>query len=221
MVAAAPARSWAAARSRMVSGPIRGRSPLITITVRSAVANSGAAAFTASAVPRGSGWMASVMATRAARPPPSAPVPPTSATSAGSSRRPGPSTTTILAAPASRAALTDQPIIGRPHSGCSSFGTAERIRVPSLAARITTTGALTGVIVGESSRRLLLPRGGTLPFVGAEPFPHGVVGDAVLAADGDHGHRGDVSLKLLVRGPRDLARCRAGLAVAVGVPDPT
>ena len=65
----------------------------------------------------------------------------------GSSSRPGPSTTTTFAAPASPAAATAQPIIGRPQIGCSSLGVSERIRVPSPAARITTTGSLTLQIV--------------------------------------------------------------------------
>ena len=41
------------------------------------------------------------------------------------------------------AAATGHAIIGSPHSGCSSFGVAERIRAPCPAARITTTGAVT------------------------------------------------------------------------------
>ncbi len=85
------------------------------------------AALTASAVPRGSCCTATV----------------TWPSSNASSGRSGPSTTTTLLAPASRAAATGQAIIARPHTSWSSFGVAERIRVPCPAARITTTGAVT------------------------------------------------------------------------------
>jgi hypothetical protein len=105
---------------------IRVASPLSTITVAPGP-NSDAAALTASAVPRARGWIANV----------------TRPSSDPSSRRSGPSTTTIFSAPASRAAATGQAIIGRPQSRCSSFGVAERMRVPSPAARITTTGLTT------------------------------------------------------------------------------
>ena len=44
-------------------------------------------------------------------------------------------------APASRAACTGHAISGRPQSGCRTLGTAERMRVPSPAARITTVGS--------------------------------------------------------------------------------
>jgi hypothetical protein len=54
-----------------------------------------------------------------------------------------------LLAPAARAAATGQAIIARPHTSWSSFGVAERIRVPCPAARITTTGAATAKIVGD------------------------------------------------------------------------
>ena len=82
-------------------------------------------------------------------PPGSPPRRPRAARSA--SARFGPSTTTIRPAPASRAAAIGHSIIGRPHSGCSTFGTAERIRVPSPAARISTVGAGTrGIVVSAS-----------------------------------------------------------------------
>ena len=87
-----------------------------------------AAERTASPVPLGSSWIATS----------------TSSGSASASARFGPSTTTIRPAPASRAAAIGHSIIVRPHSGCSTFGTAERIRVPSPAARIRTVGAVTG-----------------------------------------------------------------------------
>ena len=43
--------------------------------------------------------------------------------------------------PASRAASSGHRIIGRPQIGCRTLGSAERIRVPSPAARMTTVGA--------------------------------------------------------------------------------
>ena len=46
-------------------------------------------------------------------------------------------------APASRAAATGQPTSGRPQRSCTSFGLADRIRVPRPAARITTVPRLT------------------------------------------------------------------------------
>ena len=53
----------------------------------------------------------------------------------------GLSTTTTRSAPAARAASSGQRIIGRPQIGCRTLGSAERIRVPSPAARMTTVGA--------------------------------------------------------------------------------
>ena len=64
-----------------------------------------------------------------------------------SSRRLGLSTTTTLPAPASSAAVTGQRISGRPQSGCRTLGVAERMRVPSPAAMMTTVGADTARIV--------------------------------------------------------------------------
>ena len=46
-------------------------------------------------------------------------------------------------APAARAARIGQATIGRPQTGCSIFGSEERIRVPSPAARTRTRGELT------------------------------------------------------------------------------
>ncbi len=63
--------------------------------------------------------------------------------SAGERSRSGETITETLPAPASRAAMTGQAIIGRPQIGCSTFGTDERIRVPSPAAMISTVGPLT------------------------------------------------------------------------------
>ena len=50
----------------------------------------------------------------------------------------GETITATLPAPASRAASTGQATIGRPHTGCRTFGSDERIRVPSPAAMIRT-----------------------------------------------------------------------------------
>ena len=50
-------------------------------------------------------------------------------------------------APASSAAATGHRISGRPHSGCRTLGSLERMRVPSPAARMTTVGADTARIV--------------------------------------------------------------------------
>ena len=58
----------------------------------------------------------------------------------GSSARAGESTTTTRPAPAASAARTGHSPIGCPHSSCSTFGVAERMRVPWPAARITTVG---------------------------------------------------------------------------------
>ncbi len=46
-------------------------------------------------------------------------------------------------APASRAARIGQATIGRPQTGCSIFGSEERMRVPSPAAMTRTRGELT------------------------------------------------------------------------------
>ena len=55
-------------------------------------------------------------------------------------------------APASRADRIGQAIIGRPQIGCRTFGTDERIRVPSPAAMIRTVGPLTCGIVERRGR---------------------------------------------------------------------
>ena len=67
--------------------------------------------------------------------------------SAAERSRSGETITQTRAAPASLAASTVQAIIGRPQIGCSTFGTDERIRVPSPAAMINTVGPLTFGIV--------------------------------------------------------------------------
>ena len=46
-------------------------------------------------------------------------------------------------APASRAASTGHSSSGRPQSGCSTFGSCERMRVPRPAAMISTEGIFT------------------------------------------------------------------------------
>ena len=51
--------------------------------------------------------------------------------------------TATLPAPAARAARIGQATIGRPQTRCSIFGSEERIRVPSPAARTRTRGELT------------------------------------------------------------------------------
>ena len=89
------------------------------------------AAATASPVPLGSSWTATT----------------TPSGSRSSSRRFGLSTTTTFPAPASSAAATGHRISGRPQSGCRTFGSAERMRVPSPAAMMTTVGADTARIV--------------------------------------------------------------------------
>ena len=107
-----------------------GWSPFSTTTVSESRMTSSAARI-APAVPSDSGWMTvSVPSGRAA---------PRS--------WPGETITHTRPAPASRAARTGQAIIGRPHTGCSTFGTDERIRVPSPAAMIRTVGPLTYGIV--------------------------------------------------------------------------
>src|SRR4051794_22904999 len=87
----------------------------------------GAAAATASPVPRASCWTA--RSTPSGRTPASA--------------RSGPPTTTTRSAPAARAAATGQRTSGRPHTGWSTLGVSERMRVPCPAAMITTVGPAT------------------------------------------------------------------------------
>jgi hypothetical protein len=55
--------------------------------------------------------------------------------------RSGETITQTRRAPASRAAMTGQAIIGRPQTSCRTFGLAERMRVPWPAAMITAVGA--------------------------------------------------------------------------------
>src|SRR4051812_7180893 len=144
IVAAASLPSCASMSALIASGVISGTSPLMTTTVDSGSMFRLAAA-TAPPVPLGSGWTATS----------------TPSGSQSSSRRLGVSTTTTLPAPASCAAVTGQRISGRPQSGCRTLGSAERMRVPSPAAMMTTVGADTARIVvsgrlyfgGESSNR--------------------------------------------------------------------
>src|SRR5205823_10634678 len=73
---------------------------------------------------------------------------------------------------------TGHRISGRPHSGCRTFGTAERMRVPSPAARMTTVGAGTRGIVVSAPSSTALGDGVTgstggfgPPGRGSSPFP--------------------------------------------------
>ncbi len=61
--------------------------------------------------------------------------------------RSGETITAIRPAPASRAAAIGQATSARPQTGCSTFGTADFIRVPCPAAMIRTVAALTARIV--------------------------------------------------------------------------
>ena len=70
---------------------------------------------TASPVPRASGWIAAIAS---------------SGSSARTSSASGGVTTTSREAPASRAASSTQPRIGRPQVACRTFGSADRMRVP-------------------------------------------------------------------------------------------
>ena len=134
-VPAAPLSSWALTRASSAAAVISGTSPLMITTVASSSMCSVAAA-TASPVPFGCSWMARC----------------TPSGSRSSSRRLGLSTTTTFPAPASRAAVTGQRISGRPQSGCRTLGSAERMRVPSPAAMMTTVGADTARIVVSDLR---------------------------------------------------------------------
>src|SRR3954451_15870704 len=141
IVPAAPLSSCACTRAWIASGVINGTSPERITTVLSASMCS-AAALTAPPVPLGSGWTAN-------------------STVPGrwsSSLRFGLSTTTTLPAPACCAAATGHRISGRPHSGCRTLGSEERMRVPSPAARMTTVGAGTArIVVSESGGLTLRP----------------------------------------------------------------
>src|SRR6185295_10051096 len=123
--------------------------------------------------------------------------------------RSGEAITQTRPAPASWAASTGQAIIGRPQIGCSTFGTDERIRVPSPAAIIKTVGPLTFGIVKRrqpavrwrldrrtgrpirsgaslfASLRDLVLHTLLFPPVKTNPLADRIVGDAVLAS---HGH---------------------------------
>jgi hypothetical protein len=123
IVAAALADSCASMSFLIASAVSSATSPLITTTVAVGSIRAAAAA-TASPVPFGSCWIAVS----------------TPWGSSSASRFFGLSTTITRPAPASRAAATGQAISGRPHSGCRTLGTFERMRVPSPAARITTVG---------------------------------------------------------------------------------
>ncbi len=79
-------------------------------------------------VPSGSGWVR--IRTLSGRPP--------------AMSRSGETITAGHSAPTpSRAARSGQAIIGRPQTGCSIFGSEERMRVPSPAAMTRTRGDLT------------------------------------------------------------------------------
>ena len=130
IVAAAPASSCAATSAAIASPVMSGMSPL-TISTGAAGSIAPVAAATASPVPRGCSWIATS----------------TSPGRCSASCRLGLSTTTTRSAPAARAASSGHRIIGRPQIGCSTFGSDERIRVPSPAARMTTVGAGTRRIV--------------------------------------------------------------------------
>ncbi len=56
----------------------------------------------------------------------------------------GPATTTTSSAPASRAARATHASIGSPHSSCRTFGSGERIRVPSPPAMMIVEMAVIG-----------------------------------------------------------------------------
>src|SRR4051794_273901 len=124
-VAWAPSCWWAATRPLITSGVMSGTSPLRMRTVVSGCSSWGAAARTASPVPRASCCTAS--STPSGR--------------IGSSARSGPPTTMTFAAPACRAAWTGQSTIGHPQIGCRTFGVSDRMRVPWPAARTTAIGA--------------------------------------------------------------------------------
>ena len=113
-----------ATAAAIASPVISGMSPLMTTTGASGSMLAAAAA-TASPVPRGSCWIA--VSTPSGR--------------WSASSRFGLSTTITRSAPASRAAISGHWIIGRPQIGCRTLGSAERILVPSPAARRTTVGA--------------------------------------------------------------------------------
>jgi hypothetical protein len=123
-VAAASASVCAATAASIAAPVISGMSPLTTTTGASGSIFAAAAA-TASPVPSGCSWIAVSI--------------PSGRCSASS--RLGLSTTTTRSAPASRAASSGQRIMGRPQMRCRTLGSAERIRVPSPAAMMTTVGA--------------------------------------------------------------------------------
>src|SRR4051794_22454650 len=127
MVAAAWLVVWVLTRSSRTAAETSGTSPLITTTAPLS-GSSGRAATTAPPVPFGSGC------TAVAVPSGSAP----------SRLIPGDVTTTTAVAPAPLAASTGQATSGRPQRSCSTFGTAERMRVPWPAAMTTAVKEVTG-----------------------------------------------------------------------------
>ncbi len=132
IVAAAPLRPWASTSARIASAVMSGTSPLSTSTGTPAGSSPQAAA-TAPPVPSWTGCT-------------------TWATPSGScaARLPsGEPTTTIVAAPASRAAWIGQWTMGRPQIGCRTFGTLDRIRVPWPAAMMTTLKLTAGMVRGR------------------------------------------------------------------------
>ena len=132
MVACAPLALWASISSPIACALTSGTSPLRIST--------GASSCT------GPAWASTSMPAAVAPPVPFGRGCTASFTASGSTparARSGESTTITLSAPASRAARTGHSTIGRPQISCSTFGVADRIRVPWPAARIRTVGALT------------------------------------------------------------------------------
>ena len=118
--------------------------------------SSGASPLTSSTGPSRSGTAASadgrgVARSRAAPPGRRARAPGAiSARCSSTASRPAPTTTTVCAAPSGSAAASTWPSIERPPTRCSTFGVAERMRVPWPAAR-TTTAATAVALAGTDS----------------------------------------------------------------------
>ena len=102
--------------SRSSSPRISGVSPETTSTSPSKSPSASMPQRTASPVPRASGWIAAIGVV--------------AGSSARTSSASGGVTTTSREAPASRAASSTQPRIGRPQVVCRTFGSADRMRVP-------------------------------------------------------------------------------------------
>src|SRR5581483_5505661 len=106
--------------------------------------------------------------------------------------RSGETITATRSAPASRAAITGQAIIGRPQIGCSTFGSDERILVPSPAAMISTVGPLTREIVESRGRFAAAPATARNPgAVAPGGEGHGSDGRLDPAISCQLGHRGE------------------------------